>query len=225
MKYRIEWTYITKRKLETSLVSEYLSLKEAIVLAEDFTSTGRVKNLQFISEDEQSWNLKELKKFRDIVKDEPHDVVAFFDGGFQKTTGIAGFGAVIYYTQSGKRYRIRMNEKVDGIGSNNEAEYAAFAYLVTILEENGINKQKIQFYGDSQVVLKQLSGEWPCYEEEFNLWLDKIEQQLKKLKIMPSYESISRKENTEADKLATQAMEGIEISSKLIIDEEVEEDE
>ncbi|WP_226666774.1 reverse transcriptase-like protein [Metabacillus litoralis] len=225
MKYRIEWTYITKKKLETNLVSEYLSLNEAIMLAEDFIQTGRVKNLQYISEDSQTWNLKELKKLRDIVKDEPHDVVAFFDGGFQKSTSLAGFGAVIYYTQSGKRYRIRMNEKVEGLSSNNEAEYAAFAFLVNVLEENGISKQKIHFLGDSQVVLNQLSGEWPCYEEEFNVWLDKIENNLKKLKIIPNYESISRKENTEADKLATQAMEGIDISSKLIIDEEVEENE
>ncbi|WP_373995103.1 reverse transcriptase-like protein [Metabacillus litoralis] len=225
LNYRIEWTYQTKRKLETTITTEYHSLNESIIFAEDFLQTGRVKNLSFFSEDGQSWTLKELKKLKEIVKDEPHDVVAFFDGGFHKSTKLAGFGAVVYYTQNGNRYRIRMNEKAEEMESNNEAEYAAFHYLVDVLEENGITKQKVLFKGDSQVVLNQLSGEWPCYEEEFNIWLDRIEGKLKKLKITASYEPVSRKENTEADKLATQAMEGIEIRSKMIINEDVEEHE
>lgn len=225
MKYRIEWTYQTKNKLQTELTSDYLTLNETIMIAEDMLQTGRVKEFSFTSEDGQTWNLKELKKLKDIVKDEPHDVVAYFDGGFHKNTKLAGFGVVIYYTQSGKRYRIRMNERADEIVSNNEAEYAAFAYLVKVLEEYGITRQKIVFKGDSQVVLNQLSGEWPCYEPEFNVWLDRIEDKLKKLKITPEYEPVSRKENTEADKLATQALEGIEINSKMTMNEGVEVDE
>jgi ribonuclease HI len=225
LKYRIEWTYQTKKKLQTMLLTEYLSLKETILYAEDFLQTGRVKQLNFTSEDGQSWTLKELKRLKDVVKDEPHDVVAFFDGGYQKDTKQAGFGAVIYYTQSSKRYRIRMNEKVAELTSNNEAEYAAFLYLVNVLEEYGITKQKIVFKGDSQVVLNQLSGEWPCYEEEFTIWLDRIENKLKKLLIRPEYEAISRKNNHEADKLATQALNGIEIRSKMTINEEVDDDE
>jgi ribonuclease HI len=225
LKYRIEWTYQTKKKFQAPVSTEYLSLNETILLAEDFIQTGRVKQLYFSSEDGQTWTLKELKRLKDIVKDEPHDVIAYFDGGYQKNTKLAGFGAVVYYTQSGNRYRIRMNEKVMELSSNNEAEYAAFYYLVNILEEYGITKQKIVFKGDSQVVLNQLSGEWPCYEEEFTIWLDRIENKIKSLHILPEYEAVSRKENSEADKLATQAMSGIEIRSKLILDEEVEENE
>jgi ribonuclease HI len=225
MKYKIEWSYQTKKKFQTLISTEYLSLNDTIFFAEDFLQTGRVKQLDFTSEDGQSWTLKELKKLKDIVKDEPHDVVAFFDGGYQKETKQAGFGVVIYYTQSSKRFRIRMNEKVDELTSNNEAEYAAFLYLVNVLEEFGIIKQKIVFKGDSQVVLNQLSGEWPCYEEEFTIWLDRIENKLEKLVITPEYVAISRKDNQEADKLATQAMNGIEIRSKMIINKEVEEDE
>jgi len=225
LKYRIEWIYQTKNKHQTELTSDYLTLKETIIISEDMLQTGRAKDLSFTSEDGQTWNLKELKKLKDIVKDEPHDVVAYFDGGFHKNTKLAGFGAVIYYTQSGNRHRIRMNERADEIESNNEAEYAAFDYLVKVLEDYGITRQKIVFRGDSQVVLNQLSGEWPCYEPEFNIWLDRIEDKLKKLKITPKYEPVSRKENTEADKLATQALEGIEIKSKMTMDEGVEVDE
>jgi ribonuclease HI len=224
LKYRIEWTYQTKRKLQTVVSTEFLSLNETIMFAEDFLQTGRVKQLYFSSEDGQSWTLKELKRLKDIVKDEPHDVVAFFDGGYQKDSKLAGFGAVIYFTQDGNRYRLRMNEKAAELTSNNEAEYAAFLYLVNVLEEYGICKQKILFKGDSQVVLNQLAGEWPCYEEEFTIWLDRIEKKLKMLHIIPEYEAISRKDNNEADKLATQAMNGIVIKSKITI-EEVDENE
>lgn len=225
MKYSIEWAYQTKKKLQTTILTDLLSLDETIMLAEDFMLTGRVKQLNFRSEDGQSWTLKELKRLKDIVKDEPHNVVAYFDGGYQKDIKLAGFGAVIYYTQGGNDYRIRMNEKVSGLASNNEAEYAAFFYLVNVLEEYGINKQKVVFKGDSQVVMNQLAGEWPCYEEEFINWLDRIEAKLKKLRITPEYEMIARKENNEADKLATQALNGIEIRSKLNLNGEVENNE
>ncbi|WP_337955873.1 reverse transcriptase-like protein [Bacillus weihaiensis] len=220
LKYRIEWVYLTKKKAEAVLSSDFITLNEAIIFAEDFLNTGRVKELTFFSEDDQSWTLKELKKLTEILVDEPHDVVAYFDGGFQKHTGDAGYGVVIYFTQIKMRYRIRMNEKVEGLDSNNEAEYAAMAYLVDVLHDNDISKQSVIFKGDSQVVLNQLSGEWPCYEEEFNKWLDKIEGKLAELKIKPIYEAIPRKDNDEADKLATQAINGIQINSKSMISEE-----
>lgn len=223
MNYRIEWTYQTKKKNKTIVSTDFLTLNETILFAEDFIQTGRVKQIYIISEDDQSWTLKDLKRLKDIVKHEPQDVVAYFDGGYQKQTKLAGFGVVIYYTQEGKQYRIRMNEKAEALTSNNEAEYAAFSFLVTVLEEYGINKQQILFKGDSQVVINQLAGEWPCYEEEFTIWLDRIETKLKKLSIIAQYEAISRKENNEADKLATQALNGVEIRSKMKMSEEVDE--
>lgn len=223
MKYRIEWTYQTKKKNQTIVTTDFLPLNETILFAEDFMQTGRVKQIYITSEDDQSWTLKDLKRLKDIVKQEPHDVVAYFDGGYQKETMLAGFGVVVYFTQDGKQYRIRMNESAEALTSNNEAEYAAFSFLVNVLEEYGINKQKILFRGDSQVVINQLAGEWPCYEEEFIIWLDRIDAKLKKLIITAQYEAISRKENNEADKLATQALNGIEIRSKMKLNEEVDE--
>jgi len=67
------------------------------------------------------------------------------------------------------------------------------------------------------VVLNQLSGEWPCYEESLNKWLDRIEQKLTEMKINAKYTPIGRNENKEADKLATQALEEKRIYSKMQI--------
>ncbi|MFC0271681.1 reverse transcriptase-like protein [Metabacillus herbersteinensis] len=221
----IEWTYQTKRKHKTILSSQFLSLAEVILFAEDFEKTGRVNELNFSSEDGQLWTLKELKKLQTIIVHEPYDVVAYFDGGFQKETLISGLGVVIYYTLNNKRMRVRLNEKVQELTSNNEAEYAAFSFMISQFEELGISRQSVTFKGDSQVVLNQLSGEWPCYEEVFLSWLDKIEKKIKVLKITPKYQPISRKLNEEADKLASQAINDIRIRSQIQVDEEVDSDE
>lgn len=101
--------------------------------------------------------------------------------------------------------------------NNNEAEYAAIYYTLNLLEEMGAHHMTCEFKGDSQVVLKQLEGEWPCYEENLNRWLDRIEEKIKKLGILPRYKSIPRNENKEADKLASQALQGKFINSKMQI--------
>lgn len=85
--------------------------------------------------------------------------------------------------------------KLEQFESNNEAEYAAFHEAVRQMDELGIHHQSCVFKGDSLVVLNQLSGEWPCMEENLNKWLDRIEAKLDKLKIIPVCKPISRKEN------------------------------
>ena len=73
----------------------------------------------------QSWNLKEMKKLMVEIEEDPHEVMIYFDGGFKQDTYQAGLGAVIYFRQGKKKYRIRANEKIDEMETNNEAEYAA----------------------------------------------------------------------------------------------------
>lgn len=140
--------------------------------------------------------------------------MAYFDGGYEHDTLLAGLGVVIYFKQNNQSYRIRRNSRLQEIESNNEAEYAAFYYLIQELEELGVHHIPVTFRGDSQVVLNQLAGEWPCFEEEFNRYLDRIEDKMQELGIRPVYEPISRKENEEADQLATQALQGIPIASR-----------
>ena len=73
----------------------------------------------------QSWNLKEMKKLVVEVEEDPHDVMVYFDGGFNLDTYQAGLGVVIYFRQGKKKYRLRANELIDEMETNNEAEYAA----------------------------------------------------------------------------------------------------
>ena len=135
--------------------------------------------------------------------------------GIVKLRDLSGLGVAIYYEQNQTYWRIRKNAVLQQLESNNEAEYAAFYEALMELENLGVHHQSCVFKGDSLVVLNQLSGEWPCYEEPLNRWIDRIEDKLKKLHLRPVYEPISRKDNQEADRLASQALNGEEISSKL----------
>jgi ribonuclease HI len=215
----IQWKYVSSKKQEIVLTSDLLPAEKALMIAEDFEKTGRVKELLFIDEQETSWTKKELTKLLKELETEPHDIVAYFDGGFDKQTQKAGVGTVIYYKQNHQRYRLRANQMLDEIESNNEAEYAAFWFTVQKLEELGVHHLPVTFRGDSQVVLNQLSGEWPCFEDNYNAWLDRIEEKLAKLAINATFELISRKQNSEADRLATQALENILITSTLELNE------
>lgn len=218
MKLWIEWTYKTPKNKVVVLNSELMNAEEALFISDDFEKTGRVKELFFYDEQHTKWTKKEITKLLKEIETEPHDVTAYFDGGFDIDTNKAGLGVAIYYTQNKKKFRVRVNEAFDQIDTNNEAEYAAFWFMLQKLEEMGVHHLPVTFRGDSHVVLKQLSGEWPCMEENLNRWLDRIEEKIKSLGIIANYDPITRKENNEADKLATQALQGVIVSSNFELD-------
>ncbi|RFU64088.1 hypothetical protein D0469_19255 [Peribacillus saganii] len=215
MNVMIQWTYSMAKRPEAVFTSEYMKAAAALLVLEDLEKTGRVKNVEFKDEIGTTWTKKELVKLLTEMKEEPQDIIVYFDGGYVKEDGMAGAGIVIYYTHGKDKRRIRMNRLLEELDSNNEAEYAAFYEGVIQLEVLGVHHQAVTFKGDSQVVLNQLSGDWPCFEDTLNAWLDRIEAKLKQLGIRPVYEPIPRKENQEADKLATQALKGEFISSTI----------
>ncbi|MED0668735.1 reverse transcriptase-like protein [Aneurinibacillus aneurinilyticus] len=215
MKVSITWEYkASNGKAYTTFTSQWMAGTEAIQLAKDIEKTGRVQSLAFHDEEGESWTKKELEKLLKEVETEPHNLIVYFDGGYHKEYRVAGLGVVIYFEQNNKPYRIRKNEVVEAIDSNNDAEYAAFWLALRELETLGAHHLPVTFRGDSQVVLNQLGGEWPVFEERENRWIDRIEAKLAELGLKPHYESIGRAENKEADMLATQALKGEIIFSR-----------
>lgn len=214
MKITIEWTYHHKG-VETVFRSEEMPPAHALSVAEELMKTGRTKNILFLDEHDSTWTLKEIKKYIKEKETEPSNVTVYFDGGFNLESRISGLGCVIYFEQNGKKYRLRKNLTLDGLSSNNEAEYAALHFSVQELESLGVHHQTVRFIGDSQVVINQMSGEWPVYEKELMNWADRIDEYLNRLGIKPEFEPVSRKENEEADRLANQALDDIEIDGKI----------
>ena len=215
MKVRIELLYKTPKSTKATFTSDEMRAAHAILIAEDLVKTGRVKQLTFIDNLENTWTMKEMKKFLEGIQTEPHNVKLYFDGGFDLKEKNSGLGCVIYYEQNNKSYRLRRNALVQELNTNNEAEYAALHLGLQELDLLGVHHLPVTFVGDSKVVINQLNGEWPCYEAELSIWIDRIEAQFKKMGISPEYEIVSRKLNREADHLASQALNGTDIMSKI----------
>ncbi|MBW3113248.1 MULTISPECIES: reverse transcriptase-like protein [Bacillaceae] len=213
MDMKIKYKYKSKTVSDIWFESDYFPRKETLIHIDDLMKTGRVLDLEIIDEMGNSWSRKEFMKLNQELEKEPENIVLFFDGGYDKETSNAGAGIVIYYDKGGESFRIRKNELLEGIENNNEAEYAALHIALGLLEEIGVKNVPCTIKGDSQVVMKQVEGEWPCYEEGLNRWLDRIEARIHKLRLKPELVILGRKDNKEADKLANQALQGTNVHS------------
>ncbi len=209
----IEWTYKTPRGTETVFRSEEMRAAKALLFAEDIERTGRAKSILFTDQLDTIWTVKEMRKYLKEIVTEPHNITVYFDGGFDRETNKSGMGCVIYYDQNGKSYRLRRNAPSVELISNNEAEYAALYLCLQELELLNVHHLPVRFIGDSQVVINQLSEEWPTLENNLSRWADRIEAKLKDLTIQATYELVGRKRNSEADRLATQALHDISITA------------
>ncbi len=218
MQMKIRFRYKSKTSTEIWFESDWFPRKETIIHVDDLEKTGRVIDLLIEDEMGNTWTRKEYLRLNQELEKEPENITVYFDGGFDLNSSLSGLGMVIYYDKGGESFRIRKNERLEELENNNEAEYASLFNALLLLEEIGVKQTPCVIKGDSQVVLKQLEGEWPCYEEELNRWLDRIEKQIKKLGIKTKLEVLNRNENKEADKLASQALQNTMIHSHNRID-------
>lgn len=214
VKIIIEWIYKLPKGAETVFRSEEMTAEKGMLFAEDLERTGRAKSVLFIDQYDSTWTVKEMKGYLKGIETEPHNVTVYFDGGFDLATRASGLGCVIYYEQSGKSYRLRRNAPSAELTSNNEAEYAALHLSLVELDLLNVHHLPVRFIGDSSVVINQMSGEWPALEKDLSSWADRIDEKLKNMGIQPEYELVPRKANAEADRLATQALNGIDITGK-----------
>lgn len=210
---KLKLQYKGAKTANIQLESEWIEEEDIDDLLEDMLKTGRIAHLTIIDEMGNEWSLKEYDKLKIKMEHEPRAPVIYFDGGFRKATHESGIGVVIYYKIGNVTYRKRSNAKLEELTTNNEAEYAALYHALVQLQHLEIKQLPCTIKGDAQGVLKQLAGEWPCYEEVLNEWLDKIEAKIKDLGIKPAFEIISRQENKEADQLANQALNNQSIDS------------
>lgn len=218
MEIKLKFHYKGSKTEEIQLESEWMDSKAINPLVSDMLKTGRIKDIIVMDEMGNEWTLKEFKKLMEKIEDEPRNPVIYFDGGYDREKKESGIGIVIYYDKGEEKFRVRSNAKLHELDSNNEAEYAALYNAVERLHQIGVQKTLCVIKGDAQGVLKQLAGEWPCYEETLNLWLDRIEGKIDAIGLKPSFQIISRNENKEAHKLASQALQNNIIDSHLKID-------
>lgn len=128
-------------------------------------------------------------------------VIIFTDGGARGNPGPAGIGAVIY--DEHKKVIAEISEYL-GVATNNQAEYKALIYAFRKAVDLGV--KELECYLDSELVVKQLKGEYRVKDKDLALlYLDIHNLSLSFKNI--SYTHIPRERNKEADRLANEAMD------------------
>jgi thymidine kinase/ribonuclease HI len=141
---------------------------------------------------------KKSKKLNNSVS-----VTMFFDGGSRGNPGIAGCGAVIY-DESGHELSSVSFKMAGDSNTNNEAEYKAIIIGLENLLENGYLNAVVK--GDSQLVIKQLTGEYKCKSPNLITFHDRAKFILTRFENV-KLEHIPRALNKRADELANMAMD------------------
>ena len=125
----------------------------------------------------------------------------FFDGACRGNPGPSSFGGVIYDSDK---------KEVDafygylGFATNNVAEYCAL--LAGLNRCRTLNIRKLKVFGDSNLVIKQVKGEWKIKNDK----LRAIYKQIKEVEPFfssISYEHVYRANNTRADELANKGLD------------------
>jgi len=126
------------------------------------------------------------------------DVVAYVDGGCLGNPGPSGIG-VVMASSEGRTIRIA---KWIGHQDNNVAEYVAL--LEALQCATTLNARKLHVYSDSQVVVRQMTGEYTCRSPRLyslNWICRKLARSLDF-----SISHVRRENNTEANRLANSAV-------------------
>lgn len=125
---------------------------------------------------------------------------AWFDGATKNANpGIRGIGAIL---KGPAGELIEIAQEI-GHGTNNEAEYCALMAVLDAAADAGV--KSLVVYGDSQLVIKQVSGEWLINAESL-VPLCKTVLKLKAQIPEVHLRWIPREQNIEADALSKRAI-------------------
>jgi ribonuclease HI len=129
-----------------------------------------------------------------IAPIEPHEeLVIFTDGGSRGNPGPSAIGVVISTTEGQPLYSFG---RYLGVTTNNKAEYAAV--VAALKEAAKFQAQKIKFFLDSELVVKQLKGEYRVKNPDLLPLYQEIQQLAGGLAV--SYQHVPRIENQLADR-------------------------
>jgi ribonuclease HI len=125
------------------------------------------------------------------------DLIAYVDGGSHGSPGPSGIGVLIE-KPDGQMIRIA---KWIGHQDNNVAEYAAL--MEALQQALGLNATSLSVYTDSELVVKQMNGEYSCRSPRLYSLNWMCRKLARGLKFCISH--IPRERNQEANRLANQA--------------------
>ncbi len=128
-------------------------------------------------------------------------VKIFTDGGARGNPGPAGIGVAVYDEND---CLVKSKSEYIGRATNNQAEYRAVLAAFALISADEI--AEIEFFLDSELVVKQLNGEYRVKNKDLAPLFIKAHNNILKYKII-SFRHIRREQNKEADRLANIAMD------------------
>ena len=127
-------------------------------------------------------------------------VVIFADGASRGNPGLAAIGATI---KDEHGLLIASISQGIGITTNNQAEYRA---IIAALEEAiRLGARQVDIYLDSQLVVRQISGEYRVKNSALKPLYQRVKQLQDRFKSF-NIRHITRQQNKEADRLANLAL-------------------
>lgn len=186
--YRISWRLKSKSDGAVALNEQTLKSFEAYKKKHPDNTHQKKKN-----EKKHTNSVSAPKKMEEVL--------LFCDGGSRGNPGPAGCGAVITDT-NGKI--LKKMSKYIGEDTNNQAEYQAV--LMGMEELKKMKPTKVRVYLDSKLIVEQVNGNWKVKKKELKPHHKKITEWVKSHGSI-SFHHIPRSKNTEADKLANEAMD------------------
>lgn len=131
----------------------------------------------------------------------PKKLIIYTDGGARNNPGPAGIGAVIFDAQKNKLAEI---SEYIGETTNNQAEYRAVVAAIKKAKEFKV--EELEFYLDSELVVKQLNREYKVKDKDLApLFVQVYNETLSYKKI--TFSHIPREQNKEADRLVNEAID------------------
>jgi ribonuclease HI len=128
-------------------------------------------------------------------------LIIYTDGGARNNPGPAGIGAVFY--NENKEVIAEISEYI-GLATNNQAEYKAL--LAAIEKAKKLGAEELEFYLDSELVVKQLNREYRVKDKNLAPLFVKIYNATMSFKKV-TFKHIPREMNKEADRLVNLAID------------------
>lgn len=128
-------------------------------------------------------------------------VIINTDGGARGNPGPAGIG-VVFYDESGQE--LESYKEYIGETTNNQAEYQAVVKALELVPKH--NPVEIEVRIDSELVVKQINGEYKVKNPDFQPWIVKIhnfKQTFNNIRFI----HVRREQNKRADELVNEALD------------------
>jgi len=126
-------------------------------------------------------------------------VIIHVDGASKGNPGTAAIGATIKDKRG--HLVVSISQRI-GCTTNNQAEYRA---VIAALEKAiGMGVDEVELYSDSELVVKQLTGQYRVKKVTLKPLYERVRQLQGKLEIL-TVRHIPREQNAEADNLANRA--------------------